>query len=124
MSLSSTKVISIGRVSIIASICSIDKLCRRLQQANLQIKHLVKRDEKSLIAMNLLYIFSEIGDKTDIDLNKTMREICLSLELSHNEVLNRLEEFESNDILSIAGNRICLINKDKLMKMSDQDYSS
>ena len=41
----------------------IDKLCRRLNNANQQIQHLVKRNEKWLMAMNLNYLFTQSGSK-------------------------------------------------------------
>ena len=46
----------------------IDKLCRRLQNNNLQIQHLVKRNGRALVALNLYYSFKG-EDKANALLN-------------------------------------------------------
>lgn len=38
----------------------IDKLCRRLQNAHLQIQHLVRRDARGQIALHLRYVFQDL----------------------------------------------------------------
>ena len=42
----------------------IDNLCKRLVHMNIQIQHLVKKDEPGLIALNLKQILSEKTDKS------------------------------------------------------------
>ena len=95
----------------------IDKLCRRLQQANQQIHHLKKRDEEGLIALNLHYAFSESGNAV-LDKMKTVRELSLSLEIPAERISQYLEKFGKGDIIQITGNTITLMNAEKLMSLS------
>jgi len=74
----------------------IDKLCRRLQNANLKIQHLVKKDEMGLIALHLHHLFQELpGGKTAIPFQEILNDISLTLELPLDKVaaiLDRLQD--------------------------------
>jgi CRP/FNR family cyclic AMP-dependent transcriptional regulator len=74
----------------------IDKLCRRLQNANLKIQHLVKKDEMGLIALHLHHIFQELpGGRTAIPYQEILDDISLTLELPRDKVaaiLDRLQD--------------------------------
>jgi len=94
----------------------IDKLCRRLQQANLQIQHLVKKNEKGLINLNLYYVFSENGmEQATLDLHKTARDLALLLELPIENVTACIEELRKEGIVSVSGNILTLADKAKLI---------
>jgi len=96
----------------------IDKLCRRLQQANLQIKHLVKKNEKGLVTLNLYYIFSENGmEQASLDLHKTTRDLALLLELPIENVTADIENLKKEGIISVSGSILTLQNKEKLISL-------
>ena len=96
----------------------IDKLCRRLQQANLQIQHLVKKNTKGLIGLNLYYIFSEHGmEEASPDLRKTAGELSLLLELPIEKVMTDIESLGKEDIVSISGSILTLKNREKLNRL-------
>jgi CRP/FNR family cyclic AMP-dependent transcriptional regulator len=96
----------------------IDKLCRRLQQANLQIKHLVKKNEKGLVTLNLYYIFSENGmEQASLDLHKTTRDLALLLELPIENVTADIENLKKDGIISVSGSILTLQNKEKLISL-------
>ncbi len=74
----------------------IDKLCRRLQNANLKIQHLVKKDEMGLIALHLHQLFQELpAGKTSIPFQEILNDVSLTLELPLDKVaaiLDRLQD--------------------------------
>jgi len=93
----------------------IDKLCRRLEQANQQIKMLVKKDIKSLIAMNLYYTLQGAGVDTDnLYYDQITGNIAKNMELPVKLVQEKFEDFQNEKIISIAGNKITINNIDKL----------
>ena len=97
----------------------IDKLCRRVQQANNQIQHLVRGNAKGLISLNLFYAFAENGMETArLDYHKTAREICLNLELPQNSGIQYFEELERKGIIRIQGNDLSLLDKEKLSALA------
>ena len=78
----------------------IDKLCRRLQAANAQIQHLVRRNEKGLIVLNLHYAFAEHGMmQARLEIHKTSREISLSLELPQEKVIEYIHELQEAGVI-------------------------
>lgn len=98
----------------------IDKLCRRLQQANLQIQHLVRKNEKGLIALNLYYAFAENGlEKADLEFHKTAREIALNLELPQDSVIVYLEELKLKNIIRIEKNSLSLKDRYTLAALAE-----
>ena len=98
----------------------IDKLCRRLQQANQQIHHLKEKDEQALVAMHLLYAFTEAGLLTaSLDKAKITREISLGLEIPGEKVGEYLKVFDQSGIIRISGNDIALQDYDKLSSISN-----
>ncbi len=98
----------------------IDKLCRRLQNANVQIQHLVKRNEKGLVAINLYYAFMEKGmENASLALDRTVDDISVILELPAKKVTDYLEELHKETILSIDANTIRLLDKAALEKLTE-----
>ena len=98
----------------------IDKLCRRLQSANSQIQHLKRKNEASLIALNLLYAFEEASsDNPSIPLDSTAEEIALSLDAPVGDVKKTLDDFSRSGILRAEGGNLKLLDKEKLQKASE-----
>ena len=98
----------------------IDKLCRRVQQANNQIQHLVKGNAKGLIALNLYYAFAENGmENARLDYHKTAREISLNLELPQNTSVDYFEELQRKGIIYIKQNVLVLRDKQKLASIAE-----
>lgn len=92
----------------------IDKLCRRLQHANMQIQHLKRKNAPSLVALNLFYAFEETDKEGQIPLERTLEEVSLSLEVPAQEVRSIIEDFSRRGLLSLEGNTLKLLDKEKL----------
>lgn len=93
----------------------IDKLCKRLQNANQQIQHLVKRDNKGLVALNLYYQFVEHGmEVARLSKGKVVEEISLALEMPQRTVENFLKIFDNSGIIKEINGKYVLNSKEKL----------
>jgi CRP-like cAMP-binding protein len=98
----------------------IDKHCRRVQSSNLQIQHLVKRNGRALVALNLFYAYKEEGrENAHLNYDRTIEEISLNLELPLDRVKELVQDFEKQKVLSIKGNQISLEDKEKLQKLTE-----
>jgi CRP/FNR family cyclic AMP-dependent transcriptional regulator len=98
----------------------IDKLCRRLQNANLQIQHLARKNLGSLVALNIKYAF-EAGekDKGGVLYDRTVESVSLSLSVGREDVGKVIDELVKAGIVGVAGNRISLVDPARL-----DEYSS
>jgi CRP/FNR family cyclic AMP-dependent transcriptional regulator len=98
----------------------IDKLCRRLQNANLHIQHLARKDRKGLIAMNLNFAFqgAEAG-RGSLFLDRTVDEFSQNLDLTRDQVKAVLEEFVRAKIISVSANTITLSDAEKLNTLAE-----
>jgi CRP/FNR family cyclic AMP-dependent transcriptional regulator len=93
----------------------IDKLCRRLQNANLHIQHLARKDPKGLIAMNLKFAFQSAGAHAGTLLyDRTVDEFSQNLEITQEQVRAALEDLVRRGIVEVAGNTITLVDADHL----------
>ncbi|MFW5744260.1 MAG: Crp/Fnr family transcriptional regulator [Spirochaetota bacterium] len=93
----------------------IDKLSRRLQNANSQIQMLYQRNQHSLIALNLYTRFGERRpDEQYLPLDRTVEQISLNLETPVELVREHLDELASSGVLSIKGNAVWLLDKGRL----------
>lgn len=98
----------------------IDKLCRRLQNANLQIQHLVRKNGKGLVALYLMYAFKSVdADENTIQFDRTVEEISLNLEFPNENVKAIFDQFFREGILSTEGNRLQLLDRDKLSAIAE-----
>ena len=98
----------------------IDKLCRRVQNSNLQIQHLVKRNGRALVALNLYYAFKEEGrDNALLYYDRTIEEISLNLALPMDTVKDFVQDFERQKVIKVSGNQISLENRDNLQKLTE-----
>ncbi|MBU8913008.1 MAG: Crp/Fnr family transcriptional regulator [Spirochaetales bacterium] len=98
----------------------IDKLCRRLENANSQIQLMFQRNQRSLMALNLHSKFrARPADEQHLPLDKTVEQISLNLETPAKLVSSYLEDFVSAGILDIKGNAIRLIDRQKLSQLAE-----
>jgi CRP/FNR family cyclic AMP-dependent transcriptional regulator len=99
----------------------IDKLCRRLQNANLHIKHLARKDIKALIAMNLRFAFQGASERgASLLYDRTVDEFSQNLELTQDQVRSTLDGFVRAGMLEIQGNGIHLLDEQKLDSLAEQ----
>ena len=99
----------------------IDKLCRRLQNANLYIQHLARKDPRGLIAMNLKFAFqSAEANRGSLLMDRTLDEFSQNLDLTRDQVKAVLEDFAGSGIIAIRANTIALNDSRKLNSLSEQ----
>ena len=99
----------------------IDKLCRRLQNANLHIKHLARKNALGLVALNLLYTFQGVGlEHASLSYERTVQQFSGNLELAMDQVKAYLQEFERSGIIKVEGNKIRLSDYEKLNALVEQ----
>ena len=103
----------------------IDKLCRRLQNANAQIQQLFRSNERSLIALNLYNRFTEqAAESGKLTLDRTVEEITLNLETPADFVSEVLYGFDRDGIVEIEGNTILLRDKQRLVQLARESGGS
>lgn len=102
----------------------IDKLCRRLQNANSQIQMMFQNNQRSLIALNLYTRFGEKKqDEQYLPLDRTIEQISLNLETPSELVQEHVNEFIRSDIISVKGNSIWLMDKKALNQIANPGVS-
>lgn len=98
----------------------IDKLCRRLQAANAQIQHLVKRNDKDLIALSLYHSFAENGmENASLEVHKIARDFTYSLDIPQEKVLDFFRELESRGIIEAREGHLFLTDRPSLAKIAE-----
>jgi CRP/FNR family transcriptional regulator, cyclic AMP receptor protein len=99
----------------------IDKLCRRLENANSQIQALVRKNEQSMVALNLYNRFMDRpeGEKA-IAFDRAVKEISLSLQIPVDTVETAVHQLVEDGILSIRSNALRLRNEKGLTEMAEQ----
>ncbi len=98
----------------------IDKLCRRLQSAHLQIQHLVRRDAKGQIALHLRYLFQELpAGETAVPFQSTLDDISLAFEMPMEEVRGVLVALQEEGVLGISDRSIRLLDREKLLRLTE-----
>jgi len=98
----------------------IDKLCRRLQNAHLQIQHLVKRDAKGQVALHLRYLFQELpAGQTTVPFQSTLDDVSLAFETPMDDVRKVFAVLRDEGILGITEETIALIDKEKLLRLTE-----
>ena len=97
----------------------IDKLSRRLQNANAQIQQLVRRNERSMVALNVYNRFMECQSEEKIlTFSKTVEMIALDLECPRDLVSDTLYEFDRTGICKVDGNALHLKDKKRLVALA------
>jgi len=98
----------------------IDKLSRRLLQANQQILHLKKKNEVGLVALNLHFAFLEAGIfMANLDMTKALRDISINLEIPMEKVGDYLKQFAERGIIKLHENKITLVDSAKLTALAE-----
>lgn len=103
----------------------IDKLCRRLQNANSQIQQLFRTNERSLIALSLYNRFTEEATEDGkLTMDRSVEDISLNLETPADFVSEVLYGFQSDGIVKIDGNSLLLRDKKRLVQLARQTGGS
>jgi CRP-like cAMP-binding protein len=98
----------------------IDKLCRRLQNAHLQIQHLVKRDAKGQIALHLRCLFQELpAGQTEVPFQSTLDDISMAFEMPMEDARKVFAVLQVDGILEIKENSVSLLDRDKLLRLTE-----
>lgn len=102
----------------------IDKLCRRLQQADMQIQHLVKKNEKGLLGLNIYYAFTEAGmEKAVLDYHKLVRDLSLNLEIPQDHIVDYIQALVTAGTVSLADSRLIITDREKFAALSEGSIS-
>ena len=98
----------------------IDKLCRRLQAANAQIQHLVKRSENGMIGLNLYYAFAENGmEQARLDVHKISRDMSINLAISQENIIIFIKQLEKTGSVALDGNVLILKDRAWITSISE-----
>ncbi|MBN2050786.1 MAG: cyclic nucleotide-binding domain-containing protein [Spirochaetales bacterium] len=99
----------------------IDKLCRRLQQADLQIQHLVKKNEKGLLGLNIYYAFAEGGmEKAVLDYHKLVRDLSLNLEIPQDHITEFIAALAKDRVVALEQSKLMLLDKERITAISEE----
>jgi len=96
----------------------IDKLCRRLANANQHLRHLARKDARGLIAMNLRLGF-QAASGAGLDRERTVEEFTRNLELEAGTVRGVLEEFDRAGIVRFSAASLELADEAGLNLISE-----
>jgi CRP/FNR family cyclic AMP-dependent transcriptional regulator len=96
----------------------IDKLCRRLANANQHLRHLARKDARGLIAMNLRLAF-QASAGAGLELERTVGEFAGNLELDPRQVRAVLEELGRDGIVRLAAGSMELADEARLNLISE-----
>lgn len=97
----------------------IDKLSKRLQNANNQIQQLLRKNQRSMVALNLYNRFMECeSEEKVLTLDKTVDAIALELESPQLVVSELINGFEEAGICEIQSNAVRLKNKKRLVAVA------
>ncbi len=96
----------------------IDKLCRRLANANQHLRHLARKDARGLIAMNLRLAFQASGGGK-LEVERTVEEFARNLEVDPGAVRGALEEFGRDGIVRLAADSMELADEARLNLISE-----
>lgn len=97
----------------------IDKLSKRLQNANTQIQQLLRKNQRSMVALNLYNRFMECeSEEKVLTLDKTVDAIALELESPQLVVSELINGFNEAGICEVQSNAIRLKNKKRLVAVA------
>jgi len=96
----------------------IDKLCRRLANANQHLRHLARKDARGLIAMNLRLAFQASGG-VPLEHDRTAADFAQNLELDPLQVKAVFEEFAAAGVLRIADGAVAQADAEKLAGLAE-----
>ncbi|TVQ36187.1 MAG: Crp/Fnr family transcriptional regulator [Spirochaetaceae bacterium] len=99
----------------------IDKLCRRLENANSQIQSLVRKNEQSVIALNLYNRFMEKPEnERALAFDRSVKEISMSLQIPLDTVESAVRALAEDGILSVKSNALRLRNENRLTEVAEK----
>lgn len=97
----------------------IDKLSKRLQNANAQIQQLHRKNQRSMVALNLYNRFMEAErEEKSLTLDRTVEAIALELESPQLVISELVNGFQDAGICEIQGNAIRLKNRKRLVAVA------
>lgn len=97
----------------------IDKLSKRLQNANAQIQTLVRSNRRSMIALNLFNRFADAGADNALTLSTAVEAIALELHCPGDAVRETIDGFDKLGVCRIDGNALRLKDKSALVKLTE-----
>ncbi len=97
----------------------IDKLCRRLQNMNTQIQHLLKHNSRGLVALNLNYSFRG-ADGGVIRTDRAIEEIAVNLQISIEEVRAVVDKLAAEGVIAMQGNQLMLVDPARLLAEAEK----
>lgn len=97
----------------------IDKLCKRIQHTNQQLKLLAENDTMGLFAQNLFYAFhSEDAFNNTINYLDFFRDLSLNLEIPQHTINQLLEGYKKQGIIDILNAKLILLDEERLMALA------
>jgi CRP/FNR family cyclic AMP-dependent transcriptional regulator len=94
----------------------IDKLCRRLQNTNLNIKNIINSHKRGMIALMLLEIQGNGKNAENITADTVIEKISERLKISDAEINSYLFDFKTDGIIETTEDIITIKNRAKLEK--------
>jgi CRP/FNR family cyclic AMP-dependent transcriptional regulator len=94
----------------------IEKLCRRLQNANLNIKHLLNTGKLGIVSLLLLDLFSCVGESEGLSEGKVKAELSRKLKVSEGIISYFLEIFKTDRSIEYRDDELVIGNRAKLEK--------
>ena len=91
----------------------IDRLCRRLQNMNTQIQHLLKNNSRGLVALNLNYAFKG-AEGGVLRTDRATEEIALNLQIPIDDVRAVVEKLAADGVIAVQGNQMMLVDAARL----------
>ena len=99
----------------------IDRLCRRLENANSQIQALVRKNEQSVIALNLCKRFMDRPEgERALARDRAVKEIAQSLQIPADTVEEAIQQLSRDGVLSIKTNALRLTNEGRLSETAEK----
>jgi CRP-like cAMP-binding protein len=99
----------------------IDKLCRRLAEANAQIQHFFRKNEETLVALDLYNRFIEKKEGEPVlARDRVIKEISLNLEIPAQTVERIVDDLTEREIVTVKQNAIRLKNEGRLGAIADK----
>ena len=99
----------------------IEKLCRRVANLHQQIQHLVKGNNRGIMAIHLLYSFEDAKKSGKLlNFDEMLQDVSLNLELPLDNIMDFIEQFEKEGIIKRENGSLKLINKKKLEDVTEK----
>ena len=103
----------------------IDKLCKRIQHTNQQLKLVAEKDTMGLFAQNLYYsLHSEEAFNNTISYLDFFRDMTLNLEIPQQTINQVLQNYKNEGIIDILNAKIVLLDEKKLMNLAKLDKTN